>query len=97
MVTSFSSIHLFYFSFSSRTSNSPSFSQVLDNNKFQGKLIPIVAISDFFSQPSGELRRCLIDWPKGPQGLDQKPLPLHPGVRALQHVSGKTLLMCPLS
>lgn len=54
----------------------------------------IVAISDFFSQQTGELRRCLIDWPKGPQGLDQKPLPLHPGVRALQHVSGKTLLMC---
>ena len=26
-------------------------------------------------------RRCLIDWPTGPDGLDQKPLPLHPGVR----------------
>lgn len=26
-------------------------------------------------------QRCLIDWPKGPEGLDQKPLPLHPGVR----------------
>ena len=39
------------------------------------------------SSSRGELRRCLIDWPKGPEGLDHKPLPLHPGVRSLRHVS----------